>query len=411
MGVGAKRCLLLSFMLPAAWLAARTAGAAEIGSADELASVEVHAFATQGFILTTGNNYLAQDSKRGSFALSNVAINFTKNLTDNLRFGLQLFGQFFGPRGDYTAEMDWFYVDYRFADWFALRAGRTKIPFGLYNDIREIDAARVPILLPQSLYPVETDIFLLSVTGLELYGYVPLKQAGALDYRIYGGTLLAQQVLRDVPATPYQVTNANVPYLVGGRLMWETPLEGLRVGGSIQTQRFDARLVFPAAPTPTGALAPVQSLEAKFPGIQTVGSVEYVGHDLLLAAEYGRWFVHTDTTNPALAPPLSTQSERTYVMANYRAASWLQPGIYYSLLFSDVDHRGGREHVQHDVATTLRFDLNAHWLMKLEGHFLMGTAAFDVFGSTGISVLNNNVPLGSLTRDWAAFLVNTTGYF
>ena len=31
--------------------------------------------------------------------------------------------------------------------------------------------------------------------------------------------------------------------------------------------------------------------------------------------------------------------------------------------------------MQHDVAATLRFDINSHWLVKLEGHYMTGTAA------------------------------------
>ena len=55
--------------------------------------------------------------------------------------------------------------DYRFKDWLGIRAGRVKIPFGLYNDSSDVDSARVPILLPQSLYPTLNRDFLLAQTG------------------------------------------------------------------------------------------------------------------------------------------------------------------------------------------------------------------------------------------------------
>src|SRR5262249_53398500 len=97
-------------------------------------------------------------------------------------------------------------------------------------------------------------------------------------------------------------------------------------------------------------------------------------------------------------------SERAYGMVSYRAAKWLQPAIYYSVLYADTDHREGREHQQHDVATTLRFDINDHWLFKLEGHYMVGTAALT-------SSLNNNTPLSQLDRNWSVFLAKTTAYF
>ena len=46
--------------------------------------LQVHGFVSQGFIKSTGNNYLA-DSKRGSFELTEAALNFTDSLTDRLR--------------------------------------------------------------------------------------------------------------------------------------------------------------------------------------------------------------------------------------------------------------------------------------------------------------------------------------
>jgi hypothetical protein len=60
--------------------------------------------------------------------------------------------------------------------------------------------------------------------------------------------------------------------------------------------------------------------------------------------------------------------------------------------------------MQHDVAGSLRFDLNAHFIFKLEAHYMHGTAALD-------PTLNGGTPLDGLTRDWALFLAKTTAYF
>ena len=60
--------------------------------------------------------------------------------------------------------------------------------------------------------------------------------------------------------------------------------------------------------------------------------------------------------------------------------------------------------MQHDLAGTLRFDVNSHWLVKLEAHYMHGTAGLD-------PTLNGGMPLDKLTRDWALFLAKTTAYF
>lgn len=378
--------------------------AADIGSEDSLASVEMHAFVSQGLILTHGNNYLAADTTHGSFQFSELGVNLTKNLTDRFRVGLQLFAQDLGPTGNYDIKADWFYLDYRLANWLGVRAGRVKIPFGLYNDSADIDSARVAVLLPQSVYPEENRNFLLAQTGGELYGYARLHALGALDYRVYGGTIFLDTTTTS--GSPYQVQNFNVPYLVGGRLLWETPLESLRIAGSVQALRLDAT-VLPITPmTNAGATrAPPISANIQIPAVLWVASAEYIAGDLLLAAEYSRWYVGQDSSNAMVFPGGPTViSERAYGMATYRASKWLQSAVYYSVMFPNVDDRSGREHMQHDVSTTLRFDINSFWLIKAEAHYMIGTAGLD-------ATLNNQTPLSSLQKSWGVFLLKTTAYF
>ncbi|HEV3188847.1 MAG TPA: porin [Polyangiaceae bacterium] len=383
-------CLLAAALL----FLAPWARAVEVGSEGDLASVDIHAFVSQGFIATNRNNYLDVNTTHGTFQFSEVGINFTKTVLERLRMGVQFFAQDLGPTGTYNARVDWAYLDYRFSDWFGLRAGRVKIPFGLYNEIIDIDSARVAVLLPQSVYPLSNRDFLLAQTGGELYGYLKLGGAGAIDYHGYAGTIFFSTT--STPGSPFDVLSLNVPFLVGGRVMWETPLEGLRMGGSVQTLRLDTQLAFKKT---------MKTVDAEIPATLSVGSIEYSAHDLLLAVEYSRWFVKADSSDAMIYPPSPlVTSERAYAMMGYRATKWLQPGAYYSVLFPNVDQRDGRENMQHDVATTLRFDINSNWLLKLEGHYMIGTA--------GVTPgLNGNTPPSKLDRAWGVFLAKTTAYF
>ncbi|HEY6458922.1 MAG TPA: hypothetical protein VIY73_02195 [Polyangiaceae bacterium] len=379
----------------------RPARALDLGSEDSMASVEVHAFASQGFILSKDNDYLSADTTHGSFQFSELGVNLTKKLTDRFRVGLQLFAQDLGPTGNYDVRADWFYLDYRFTNWLGVRAGRVKIPFGLYNDSVDIDSARAAVLLPQSVYPEENRNYLLAQTGGEVYGFVDLRKAGGLDYSLYGGTIYVDET---TPAgSPYQITNFNVPYVGGGRLLWDTPVDGLRVGGSVQALRLDASILANIA-SPTAPATPVTA-NIQIPAVLWVGSAEYTAGDLVLSAEYSRWMVSEDTSNPSVIPVQATvTSERAYVMATYRATPWLQPCVYYAVTFPDVTQRDGRQNYQHDVSTTLRFDLNSFWLLKLEGHYMVGTGGVD-------PTLNGGASLASLTPAWGVLLVKTTAYF
>src|SRR5207247_997937 len=137
------------------------------------------------------------------------------------------------------------------------------------------------------------------------------------------------------------------------------------------------------------------------------------------AAEYSRWYVGTNSTDLSLFPETSSVSERAYGSAAYRFRSWLQGGLYYSLLYPKVSSetrstvggpevesgtRTGRANMQHDVAATARFDINPYWLLKAEIHYMQGTAGLT-------PSLNDGRPTSVLERDWAVFLLKTTAYF
>ncbi|HKQ71606.1 MAG TPA: hypothetical protein VJT73_19815 [Polyangiaceae bacterium] len=389
-------------LLLGAWLYLASPAHAE-ESSDSL-PLEVHGFVSQGFVKTTKNQYLA-NSERGSFEFAEVGLNVTKTLTDRLRVGMQLFMRDLGPIGNYKPQFDWFYLDYRFRDWFGVRAGRTKVPFGLYNETNDVDSGRVPILLPQSVYPIQNRDYLLAQTGTEVYGLLPFPGAGALEYRLYGGTIYL-----DNASSQTTIPKLNVPYVVGGRLMWQTPLDGLQIGGSVQALRLDLTFVPPAAAVAAGQMAgtvPADfkgTVDVRYPILLWVGSLEYQAGDWLFAAEYSRWHPNVESSHPALVPTTNPVSERLYGMMSWHVAPWFTPGAYYSLHFPDMEKRSGRAASQHDVAATLRFDINPYWLLKVEGHFMHGTAVLS-------SSLNDNQPLDKLARDWGVLLLKTTAYF
>jgi hypothetical protein len=373
-------------------------------SDDEDPFVEIHGFVSQGAIKTYTNNWLVRDSVDGSLEFSEAGINFTKMLGDDFRVGIQFFARDLGAIGDYKPQFDWYYLDYRATDWFGLRAGRLKLPLGLYNDTSDIDSARVPVFLPQSVYPIQSRDYFLAQTGGEVYGYLDIGDAGALDYRAYVGTIFI-----DIPAFSAAGTTAvSIPYLYGGRVLWHAPLQGLRLGASAQRLRFDVRYT-PSRDVLATFPMPLPddfdgNVELSAPITIGVASVEYAADDILLSAEYIRQWATVRSSLPAVYPENDPTSEGFYAMASYHVTSWFTPGAYYSLRFPDVDDRRGRDAYQHDIALTVRYDLTDHWLFKLEGHFMSGTASLD-------PALNEGAPREELPRDWGAFFAKTTAYF
>ena len=208
---------------------------------------------------------------------------------------MQLFAQDFGPTGNFNAKVDWFYLDYRFADWLGVRAGRVKIPFGLYNEIQDVDSARDVRAAPAVGLPrSRTAITSSPRPAARVYGYMKVGAGrGARLPRLRRDD--PRSTRRPPPGSPYQVESLNVPYLVGGRLLWETPIEGLRLGGSVQTLRIDTQLLRQTTPV-TRPDPRRRSPSARSSTRRTICS---------LAAEYSRWYVSANSSNAAAFPSVA----------------------------------------------------------------------------------------------------------
>jgi hypothetical protein len=226
---------------------------------------------------------------------------------------------------------------------------------------------------------------------------------------VYGGTLSSD--LPNAPKPGVITTEPSVPYLYGGRAMWTTPLDGLAAAFSAQATRFDTTLSFD--PAVQAALEAVGVIPAgltypapiEFRVSRWVASLQYQAHDLDISAEYSRWTGSFYIPFPALLPPESI-NERYFVMASYRVMPWFTPGLYYSAHFDNVDDRDAPGRHQRDAALTTRFDLNANWLLKLEGHLIRGTAGLDN------PALNDAAQRETLEQTWwGMLLIKTTAYF
>ena len=57
--------------------------------------------------------------------------------------------------------------------------------------------------------------------------------------------------------------------------------------------------------------------------------------------------------------------------------------------------------MQHDVSGTLRFDINEFWIVKLEAHYMRGTA----------SLAGSPQMRAALPENWGLFVLKTTAYF
>lgn len=375
-------------------------------------SISVHGFVSQGAFISTANDYIGASS-RGSLELFETSINFSSELSDRLRAGLQLFARDYGDTEDAAARVDWAFLDYRWRQWLGLRAGIIKMQFGLYNEYADIDAARLPILMPQGVYPYRNRDVLLSHRGLTLYGNHALGPAGEVEYSAWAGTLsIPRNALTLIGA---ELNSVDTKYVVGGRLFWSPPVDGLRLGVTAIQASIDFHLQLADATTAQlimlGLVPPTYDgtvVISQRPARFAIASLEYANNDWLLAAEYGLAPKRQRSSLPTLIPTFETTSEQFYVMAAKRLSERFELGGYYSVKHVNVDDRLGRDKMQfaerhhafqRDAAATVRIDINPYWLWKFEAHFIDGTADLIDAGKAGTE------------RYWGMFLARTTVTF
>jgi len=360
-------------------------GIALVGSlapliAFEAEDISIHGFVSQGYNLTTENTSLP-GSEDGTFEFNEIGLNVASQLTDRLRVGIQLFSRDYGTLGNNTVELDWAYGDYSYRQWLGIRVGRFKTPTGLYNEYRDLDLARVQVQLPDSAYSNHFRDVAVATNGIALYGNVPIADGagGDIDYDLFTGDLRldpdGSMGLIFGNGFISEITDTDLKYIHGARLIWNTPLDGLRVGSSY-TYYDDLYAAGPSAVPPGGTGSFLFDLYHYY------FSAEYIWQDWTFAAEYNRMRGESTVVVNQAIPPSSARVEREgwYLMANYQIDPQWSAGVYYSEHYPDANDRDGDDDDpdfkawEKVISLSTRYDVDDHWLLKAEIQSVNGTA-------------------------------------
>jgi len=393
-------------------------------------------FVSQGYFNSTGNDYLISDSKKGTSEFSEAALVCYANPADRLRIGLQLFARDFGKIGNNNVILDWAYGDYRWRDELGFRAGKIRVPYGLYNQVRDVDIVRDQILLPQSIYDERIRDFITAFEGADLYGSFSLGKKGVLDYEAWAGAFNVPDVTRgfwdgfwnqageelapflaEQNSTPEVVVNVqfrNVaepdmvfPWAYGGSLIWETPLEGLRFGSSFFRTELDgtAKLVFDVAVLPED-----EEERPEFFRGDILADVDLdVGPMVTVSAEYmlERWTFASEYNYLEFDDGIS---DGWYGLTSYQLTDKAAVSAYYAAQYPDRSNRDGKNLPlpasawQRDLSLGLRYDLTPNWRVKYEHHFVDGLAQVD---GAEFSTVNPD----DFEERWSYFALKTSFHF
>lgn len=135
--------------------------------------IRVHGFLTQGFFHSSDNNVYGQSNDGISPGLTEIGLNLGHQPLDRLRFAAQGLYRRAGDVDRGGVRLDYALADLTLLEYdsgkLGLRGGRIKIPFGLYNETRDVSFTHPTILLPQGIYFDRSRSLLLSADGSSFY--------------------------------------------------------------------------------------------------------------------------------------------------------------------------------------------------------------------------------------------------
>lgn len=385
-----------------------------------LPPITVHGLASQGYLLSSDYNYLANDTKNGSFQFSELGLNVSMNPFPRTRIAVQGFDFDVGNVGQYDPFLDYALIEYTFSDEIGIRGGRIRRPGGIYNTIQDIDLARTFVLLPQGVYDARWRDWGTGLDGLDLFGSLSLGKAGSVSYEAYAGKVTMQE--NGGPSrtlaydTGFNVDTMEDAPIFGYQLWYNPPLDGLRIGAELNYlddwhmngHVNSPILVSVPVPFPPGALPGyIHSTTMAANVLAQQYSIEYLWKEWTFQTEYSLFDVTGYYHYPIYIPAIPTTVNRAvhgesnpeawYAAVSYRINKHVELGTYYSL-WHDLT-LGGH---QNDAALTARVDLTDWWIFKIEGHWLEGTGL--LYDAADNPHVNNN-------SGWFMLAVKTTVSF
>ena len=330
--------------------------------------VQVHGFASQGYVKTDGNNWLTMNSgDGGSGQFTDFGGNASVQITDKFRIGAQIYDRNLGQLGKWHPELDWAVATYTFKPWFGIRGGKVKTVMGLYNDTQDQDFLHTFALLPQGIYPTDVRDATLAHEGGDLFGDIAAgKKGGTLSYTAYAGhredsryggyAYLLGPTFNRLSGLQY-----------GADLRWATPLKGLLAGIS----RLDED-----ASSETGAGTPSQTIIQSKSMWTNQYYAQYTRKKLGFDSEFRRYYFAGNINGGSA---YENDVRAWYFAGSYQIVKHLQVGSYYSHYFITVPpyewfgtltpNQTGHDY---DKVVTARIDFNRFFVVKVEGHFMDG---------------------------------------
>jgi hypothetical protein len=363
----------------------------------ELGGVAIHGSLSSTAAYSDKYNFLGSTADSLDFIQNEATVNATKRFDSGLKIAGQIYAYRISDFSEVT--LDFGNVDYSFTQEFGVRLGRNKTPIGLYNEVQDLDQVRIFASLPLNFYPRAYRAFAVSTDGISVYGNVGANKAGSFDYQMFCGYVgpVADQQPTMISSNLRELTPK---ILAGGSLVWNAPVDGLRLGYSYY-QSYGSTLA-----TNTIAIPGLGStgFAGDFDYSAHVGSIEYTRGKWSAVTEYKHTRSIANMVNeqplaggfvPAgsIANSSDVTKDEVYFQLTYQATEKVGLGAYYA--YSDFKNST----IDKDTALATSYAITPWWLIKGEVHFMDG---IHELGTAG-----DNNP-GATDEKWTYYVVKTT---
>ncbi len=374
--------------------------------------LQLHGSLAQGFSLSSDNNVNGQSADGGSLEYREAVVNLSWRPRPQGLISAQLASV---EQGDVAEEA--LLLDYLLADWilqqhsdrrFGARAGKLKLPFGLFNDARDSVFSRPGILLPQSVY-LDTD-------GARSFGYFSAWGAALYADAYFGRHELSLELQGLAPA-PLQDTAAisilrrpsqgrfQIDHGVVLRTIDDLDAGRWRVSLTASTARLSYK----------PRTDPLFDQRGKFRLSQFFLSLQHNREQLSLTAELVRRRIRLEdlVSNPGLDASLDQDSLGYYLQAAWRFNPQWSVMLRYDERVRELQDRRGTRQARRsqagpgpslprhyffarDFTLGSRYDLNEHLSLFAELHQIDGVLWVNPLDNPAIAG-------GQAERRWTLF--------
>ncbi|MGR9051096.1 MAG: hypothetical protein ACU84J_00460 [Gammaproteobacteria bacterium] len=339
-------------------------------------SMQAHGFLTQALFHSSDNNLFGQSDDGVSPGLTEIGLNLSYNVIDKLTFAAQGLYRRAGDVDRGSLRLDYGLADltlYTFSSGrIGIRGGRIKVPYGLYNETRDVSFTHPGILLPQGIYYDRSRSLFLSSDGGAVY-FDHLSDYGDISLKVNVG----------VPQSDRELITAILGSNTAGDVIPDRPIVAAQLNYEIHDGEYIFAVSFADLALKYRPTAQDQLDSGRIIISPLLFSAQYNGEIFSLTGEYlYQWNSILNFGNSL--PDVKPITQSWYVEGGYRFLPEWQVSVRYNELYLDSSDKKGLYNLQFglpphlgfakDWMLSLRYDVTPSWMVRTEYHYVNGTA-------------------------------------